>query len=314
MARMLPFNFEMPISFFEKASAPEGERRRIGGIASLETKDKQNEELLARGLDFSEFVTDGWFNDNHSKKTSDVVGYPIETKMFNKGERLPDGKHSPAAGHWVEGFLLENYKPADDIWDLGRSLAKTNRRLGFSVEGKILGRGGISKSGAKRVTKAKVRNVAITNCPIHSGTRMEILAKSLQVADNTDDSYEEFYPDSYQVFPQDGKNLLQSIHAKIVNLEKALGMGTAAGINPPSGPQTGEGAGQVITGQSLEQKNKPPRVVEAGSTSKEDDEEQKTKKLDKSGVVNWVRERLPIATDSQIQRFITLTLKHKNRV
>src|SRR4030042_346664 len=36
----LPFHFEMPMSVFEKASAPEGQRRRIGGIASVETKDR----------------------------------------------------------------------------------------------------------------------------------------------------------------------------------------------------------------------------------------------------------------------------------
>lgn len=302
MPRELPFSFEMPVSFFEKADAPEGQQRRIGGIASLESGDKQKEELLARGLDFSEFVTDGWFNDNHSKKTTDVVGYPEGTNLFKKGDRLPSGEHAPAAGHWVEGYLLEGHPPADRIWTLGKSLAKTHRRLGFSVEGKVLKRAGVSKSGNKIVAKAKVRNVAITNCPVHPGAHMEVLAKSLQTVEMTNDAEEEA--------------LIQRISDKLDHLEerieKALTMGPATGITAPTGVQTGEGAGQVITGQSLEQKKKPPRVVEAGSTS-EDDEDDKKKSLNDTEAFAFVQGRLPHASDGQVWRIIEVTRKLKSR-
>jgi len=46
-------------SFFTKVSAPEGQRRRIGGVVSTETPDRQEETLIQNGLDFSEFVKYG---------------------------------------------------------------------------------------------------------------------------------------------------------------------------------------------------------------------------------------------------------------
>jgi hypothetical protein len=300
MARELPFNFEMPVDFFEKANAAPGKQRRIGGIASIETDDKQKEQLLARGLDFSEAISDGWFNDNHSKDTDAVIGFPEETRMFKKGELLPSGKHAPAAGHWVEGYLLEDYPRADRIWKLGKSLQKTGRRLGFSVEGKVLKRAGLNKSGSRIIAKAKVRNIAITNCPVNSLARMEVLAKSLQaVTDSTDDNLD--------------APMLKSLHKRLDGIEKALGMGAATSPNPPAGPQTGRGAGQVLTGESLESKKTPPRVVEEGSTSDDEDEAKGKKKLTKAEVVAWVRTRLPHASDAQVQRFINLTRKLKNQ-
>ena len=298
---MLPFYFDMPVDFFEKADAEPGKQRRIGGIASIETDDKQKEQLLARGLDFSEAISDGWFNDNHSKDTDGIVGYPETTRMFKKGEKLPSGRRAPAAGHWVEGYMLEGHPRADRLWDLGKALAKTNRRLGFSVEGKVLKRAGLNKSGSRIVAKAKVRNIAITNCPVNADARMEVLAKSLQAVTNADDELDD--------------QLLRGIHERLDGIEKALGMGEATGINPPSGPQTGMGAGQVLTGQSLEQKGKPPRVVENKSTTEDEDEEKK-KPLSKAEVTAWVRSRMPHASESQVKRFVELTkrLKDTNRL
>jgi len=276
MARFesLPFDFDIPMSVFEKAGAPEGRRRRIGGIASAENDDRQQESVLARGLDFSDFLSDGWFNDNHSKATDGILGYPEEERMFSKGETLPDGRIAKAAGHWVEGYLLEGHPPADRIWDLGKALAKTKRRLGFSVEGKIIKRAGMNKSGAKVVAKAKVRNVAITNCPVNGEARMEILVKSLRAVEGSDPS----------------------------DLDKALTMGEATGINPPAGPQTGDGAGQVLTGQSLEHDEK---------IDKNKKKKKKSNQLSMDKAREWVRERLPAATDGQIERFIRLTMRLK---
>lgn len=157
---MQAFDFDVPVSFFEKADAEPGKERRIGGIATLETKDRQGEVILARGVDFSDFVQNGWFNDNHSKNTTDILGYPEKAKFFRKNEQLPNGEVSTAAGHWVEGYLL-NTPGADKVWELGRALAQTKRRLGFSVEGRIEKRTGPLQ---KTIARALVRNVAITNC------------------------------------------------------------------------------------------------------------------------------------------------------
>jgi hypothetical protein len=169
-------------SFFTKASAPEGQQRRIGGVVSTETPDRQEETLIQNGLDFSEFVKYGWFNDNHSNPkvshTCNLVGYPELTERFQKGDRLPDGEIAKADCHWAEGYLLEGYPPADELWNLACALNKTPRRLGFSVEGKIQRRDPLNKS---TVTKAIVREVAITKAPVNTDTQLNILAKALSM-------------------------------------------------------------------------------------------------------------------------------------
>jgi hypothetical protein len=271
----LPFDFEVPMSVFEKADAEPGKQRRIGGIASLESKDRQGEIILQRGLDFNDFLHNGWFNDNHSKRTADILGYPEMVQFFRKGQVMPDSNKAPADGHWVEGYLLETEK-ADEIWNLSRALAKTKRRLGFSVEGKIQKRQGPKN---KTIAQALVRNVAITNCPVHTGARMEALAKSLQVAEQTDDGF----------------------------LDKALAMGP---ITDPgtkvSGVQTGVGAGRVITPQSLESSQKT-----LFSILDEEDEDEGKKSLSDAEAFAWYRTRMPTASPVQIGRLIMIAKRLK---
>lgn len=275
----LPFNIDIPLNFFEKAGGDVKKRRRIGGIASIETEDRQNETLLQRGLDFNEFVPHGWFNDNHTKDTDGVIGCPESAAFFDKGQKLPNGDVAEAPGHWVEGYLL-NTKRADRIWELGKALQETDRRLGFSVEGTIKKR----LSDRNKVAKAIVREVAVTKCPVNVGAKMEILSKSLWAVENDD----------------------------FEDLKKTLSMGPGTGT-APVGPQTGEGAGQVITPESLESDIKPKL--------KREDEDKKKKKLNKSrfalpDAFAWYHARLPNATPEQIGRLIQITqaLKQAGRL
>jgi Herelleviridae head maturation protease len=160
------FHLELPVETFYKAGAKPGQERRIGGFITSEHRDRSHEVVLQRGLDLSEFLQHGWFNDNHSKKTTDVVGFPDFVEL-----RQVAGK----PGYYVEGYLLTGHKPADEIWDLAQVLQKTNRRLGFSIEGGIQERLG---PAGEIIAKAKVREVAITKCPVNTHTGLEILAKS----------------------------------------------------------------------------------------------------------------------------------------
>jgi len=152
--------FHFPVEVFEKKE--DGDRSyKIGGYASTEALDRQGEILVQKGLDFSEFLEYGWFNDNHSKATTGIVGYP-ELAEFHRGK-----------GWYVQGYLIKGYEPAERIWALARALQKsTNRRLGFSVEGKTIARQN------NKILKAKIKNVAITNSPINPECTLEILAKS----------------------------------------------------------------------------------------------------------------------------------------
>jgi hypothetical protein len=172
----IPFKFELPIEVWEKAGEP-GKERRIGGVISTEARDRQGEIVLQRGLDFSEFTKNGWFNDNHSKETTGIVGYPTKVER---------GVQNGRPSHFVEGYLLPEYEPANKIWNLARSLQKTGRRLGFSIEGSVVRRTGPNQSV---IAEAKVRNVAITNCPVNTDTGLDVLTKSIQAMENLDDAW-----------------------------------------------------------------------------------------------------------------------------
>jgi hypothetical protein len=236
---MTDFRFHVPVEFFEKASAPQGQRRRIGGVISTEARDQEGEVIKQAGLDFDPFLKAGWLNDNHSKATAEgVLGYPTTVKRFQKGARLPNGKTADENCTWFEGYLLENWEPADKIWRLGKALQGTGRALGYSVEGKIHRRGGprtVFKKSADgqgawvgdTVLAAQVRNVAVTNCPVNANTSMEVLSKAFTEA-------------------------RQSESKPKLTLRKMLTMGTGETGSNPMGPRTGAGAGAVLAVEDLE--------------------------------------------------------------
>lgn len=146
-----------------KGSAEEIERTRpIGGVCSTESLDRQDESVFAKGLDFREFVEHGYYNDNHKQNTADILGYPRLAEL-RKGR------------WWTEGNLLTDYEPANRVWALAKALSKStgSRRLGFSIEGKVIERGYNNK-----ILKAKIRHVAITNSPVNTDCTWDILAKA----------------------------------------------------------------------------------------------------------------------------------------
>jgi hypothetical protein len=161
------FRFDMDVDAFEKSEA--GERSmRIRGIVSTDHLDSQAEVLLQEGLDFSEFLTKGWFNDNHSQSTADVLGYPEVAEL----RTLPNGHR----GWYVEGYLTKGHPKSESIFATAKSLKGTARKLGFSVEGSVTER---DLANPGKVNKAIVRNVAITHCPVNDHTALDTLAKSL---------------------------------------------------------------------------------------------------------------------------------------
>ena len=255
----MPFQFEVQADFFEKGDAPTGKQRRIGGIISTESEDRQGETVIASGLDFSDWQKNGWYNDNHTKDTDGVVGYPEYVKSFKRGDKLPNGKVAEKTGHWAEGYLLKTDR-ANKLWELGQALQGTGRHLGFSVEGKIQRREGpktIAKKSedgkieyvGNRIAKALVRNVAITNCPVNTDTGLEILARSLTAAEAAD--------------PTDWE-------ARLTTLEKAMAMGTASPTVAPAmrGPQTGVGAGAIVAKKDLESDENPPKPIHSSAGMK----------------------------------------------
>lgn len=151
--------------FLKSGGAPTD--RRIGGICSTDDLDRQAEKILQDGMDFEPFLKSGWFNDNHDPSTDAVVGYPIGASYRAMGMRK---------GWHVEGYMLDGHPRADSLWMLANALQKTDRRLGFSVEGGVTAR---DPKNPAIIRKAIVREVAITRCPVNTHTALHVLAKSL---------------------------------------------------------------------------------------------------------------------------------------
>jgi hypothetical protein len=149
------------VDIIEKSGDDVEATRPIGGWCSTENLDRQDEVVVARGLDFSEFVAWGYFNDNHKQDTHSPLGYP-------RLARLEKGRW------WTEGNLLTAWPPADRVWELAKALKKSRapRNLGFSIEGKVM-----ERDGAK-IVRAKVRNVAITSAPVNTACTWNILSKA----------------------------------------------------------------------------------------------------------------------------------------
>lgn len=159
------------VFFIEKSEESDAfNSRKIKGIMSTSRIDRQDESVLAKGLDVESFLQHGHFNDNHSQATSAIVGYP-ENAFYKSDIKLHDGNVTDG---WIcEGYVLKGTKRADEIWELAKALQSTpDRRLGFSIEGKV------KRRKNKIVEKAIIRNCAITNSPVNTDATWDILAKS----------------------------------------------------------------------------------------------------------------------------------------
>ena len=136
-------------------------KRWIQGIASTNVKDLQGEIVDQQGIDFSYFLKHGYFNNDHKPGFENKVGQPTECRVTKNGL-------------WVKGYLFEGNKISDDIWNMMNTLDKTgsNRRVGFSIQGKVQRRSG------SNINQCWIQDIAITPAPVNHTTWCEI-AKSL---------------------------------------------------------------------------------------------------------------------------------------
>lgn len=153
----------------------------IKGYCSTENRDRQDEIVVQKGLDFSEFVAHGWFNDNHKQGTTDALGYPTKAELHDD------------RGWYTEGYLLKGYPPTEKIVMLAKALVGTPRRLGFSIEGKVIERG-----HDNRIVRAKVRNVAVTNCPVNTDCTWDLFSKSFASSGEVEEGFEKALSAGYQ--------------------------------------------------------------------------------------------------------------------
>jgi len=158
--------------FFEKGGESSTESKMwVEGIASTGSEDTDKHMLLADGFDLSYLKERGFFNWHHkaSQTSSMVVGEPTEAYVSN-GQLL------------VKGFLYNGQPEAKNVYNLAKTLQREskNRRLGFSIEGKITER---DKNNPNLITKAQITNIAITFMPKNWDTSLGLIAKADDYSD-----------------------------------------------------------------------------------------------------------------------------------
>lgn len=156
------FNFFVPLDF-EKGGEG-GELVKIKGVASTDAEDSDKETLIPAGFDFEPLLKSGFLNWNHQARTTSkaICGEPTSAKIVNGGKDF-----------YIEGVLYPN-EEGKRVAELADTLAKysTTRRLGFSIEGQAIERDILNP---KRVLKARITGVAITQCPKNPNTLMDIV-------------------------------------------------------------------------------------------------------------------------------------------
>lgn len=161
------FTFWLPMEI-SKAEGPKdkkgNKRRWIEGIASTKDVDLQLETVEQHGIDFSYFLKHGYFNNDHKPGFENKVGQPVECKVTKEGL-------------WTKGYLFENHKVADAIWELANALeaSQSDRKLGFSIQGKVIRRAG------RKILKCWIQDIAITAAPINTNTWLDVVKSLSQV-------------------------------------------------------------------------------------------------------------------------------------
>lgn len=166
-------SFWTPLDIIKSTDKKGNVQMKIKGLASTADEDADEEFLDPKGFDLSMFKSQGILNWHHKSgdDPSAIIGEPTAAKITKRGLE-------------IEGMLYADSKKARSVYALAQTLQKnsTTRRLGFSIEGKVLER---DEFNPKIIKKAKITGCAITHMPKNSNTFMEIVKGE----------YENPYPD-----------------------------------------------------------------------------------------------------------------------
>ena len=177
------FKFWCPVDIKKAVDDKTGEEiMLLGGIASTADEDSDGEFLDPKGFNIKPLIEKGLVNWHHQAKTNPgtIVGEPT------KAEIRKDGLY-------IETKLYPSSPVAVDIWNLAKTLEtdSTTRRLGYSIEGKVIERKSDNPSSPdyKKITKAIITGVAITHMPKNPKTFANIIKG--EIDDISDEETEE---------------------------------------------------------------------------------------------------------------------------
>lgn len=177
------FKFWCPVDIKKAVDDKTGEDiMLLGGIASTADEDSDGEFLDPKGFDIKPLIEKGLVNWHHQAKTNPgtIVGEPTVAEIRKDGL-------------YIETKLYPSSSVAVDIWNLAKTLeadSKT-RRLGYSIEGKVIERKSDNPSSPdyKKITKAIITGVAITHMPKNPKTFASIIKG--EIDDISDEEPEE---------------------------------------------------------------------------------------------------------------------------
>ena len=169
-----PFSTWIPIELVSKGEGVSDDDEQedennslayIRGVVSTDDTDFEGERVEQRGLDWSYFLKNGWFNHEHRPGPEAILGHPL---------KIEQGEHSTT----VEGVLYLEKPLANEIYTTAVAMRKAggDRSLGFSIEGQVTAR---NNDDTKVILGARVINCAITAHPMNPNTNLEVIARSM---------------------------------------------------------------------------------------------------------------------------------------
>lgn len=160
-----PFTLWAEIDTVSKAGGNKS-RGIVRGIASSEAVDSDGEIILQKGIDWSWFLGHGFISLEHPLGIDNIIGAPIKVEpAIVKGR--------PATAITAELFLDDPV--GRKVYQKAKLLKKcgTDRKLGFSIEGRAI------KRDNNTITKSKVISVAVSAVPKNPHTFFEPIAASM---------------------------------------------------------------------------------------------------------------------------------------
>jgi len=279
------FKFEIP-AYIEKS---EDGSYKIGGIASTEHLDKQQEILIQKGMDLSPIDSGkGFFNFDHSNKPEDIIG-------------AVDGYRHTSDGLYIHGNLFKGHKRAEAVYTIMKALGEKKRgAVGFSVEGQIIER---DTKNSKIIRKCRIKNVALTLNPVNSNT-YATLVKSMTASEEVEfDATEENIPQSNSEVSVKNEVPVFTATQVIELMEKALTVGAATANQAPANLSGGDALAQEDFDRKLaivDDKKKPRKKL--------------SKKIYKSSMIdilNKIQELYPNHSRTEVWEAIRDRMNHK---
>lgn len=201
------FKFYLPVDITKGKDASGKEVMKVSGIASTNSKDSEGETLDVNNFDLKDFHQINW-NHKGNSDASAVIGEPTKAEVVNKSKL------------YIEGVLYDDVPMAKAVYTLMKALknSPSKRKLGMSVEGKVVERASNDKKSPlyNKITKAKITGVAICPHPINADTVVDLLEKGYTKNDS-EYEYDEYFEKALKLIEDE---LSVNLGDKLENTEK----------------------------------------------------------------------------------------------